>query len=77
MRASANGKRMRFMRPASTSMLKLSKISLMLQVLGLRHSHSAPSDERWRKEVEVAVVTRRTVATNSEKVAQAVEEYLN
>ena len=44
---------------------------------GLPDSGGDPSDERWMREVEVAVIKRGTVATNSERVAQVVEEYLD
>lgn len=76
--APTESKRMMFLRPTFTAMLDLGKVFADANRFpGLPDSGGDPSDERWMREVEVAVIKRGTVATNSERVAQVVEEYLD
>jgi hypothetical protein len=75
--AQSDNTRMMFLRPTFTAMLDLNKVFADANRFpGLPDPRGNPSNERWLSEVETAVIKRRSVAANSESVAQVIEEYL-
>lgn len=70
--------RLMLLRPTFTAMLDLNKVFADANRFpGLPDPGGNPSDERWLKEVEIAVIRRNSVAANSERLAQVIEEYLD
>lgn len=76
--APSENTRIMFLRPTFTAMLDLNKVMAdSNRFPGLPDSGGSPSDERWLKEIEMALIKRGPSSANSERVAQIVEEYLD
>lgn len=70
--------RMMFLQPTFTAMLSLPRILAdSARFPGLPEVSGDPTDERWLRQLEFAVIKRGSVGANSERVAQVVEEYLD
>ena len=76
--ASTENTRKMFLRPTFTAMLDLNKLfAHSNRFPGLPEPGGNLSDERWAKEVEMALIKRGPFASNVDRVIQLVEEYID